>query len=313
MELSTFKKRLHTALLERGIPEDKAATGVAGVTRNLTEERKKAIEKISSDADFMRFADSVADRIKHQINAGAPKRSKSNAPADIALTTEMPTRAEMKRSPTVPSPSAETVKNRDNATAEFAPLKRAYVAPKAKAAPAATNPPKPKHELDEDEAIETARPKPRFAGKKTNPDTIRYSDPSGERTFKLVLLCGIPLWIIGAAALVMFFGACYAAVIGLIVMCLAAMILVVTSGVGVSLIGLIYGGIKLFTVLPEGLYEMGLAAIICGCTMLISIILYNLGIRFLPLLFAPLKSFVLFTVDKIIDLYYYIKKECYKR
>ncbi len=358
MELNEFKKSLHDALVARGIDNDKAEAGVAGVTKNLTEARRQAIDKIKSDADLGRFADSVADRIRRQADTTAREKTPVIIPADTAeVTANVPTKAPAKKTtgekpkssaaadgaaqtaapakeakaasgdkPAAPAKEAKTAPGdkatapiraaKDNRTTEFSPVVRApkkaapvssatqRPAPKAAPKPA----PAPAAHDDEEEAIATKKKAP-----KKTVENVKYANPAGDRTFKLVLLCGIPIWALAAAILILFFGGLYATVIALILICLIGMIAVVIGGVAVTLVGLIYGGIKLFSVMPEGLYEIGLAAVILGGTMLIGIVLYNLALRFLPQLFSPLKSFVLWTVDRIIDLYYIIKKECYKR
>ena len=62
--------------------------------------------------------------------------------------------------------------------------------------------------------------------------------------------------------------------------------------------------------MPIGLFEIGLGIVIAGVTMLVSILLYNLAVRLITKLFKPVKLLARFVNDKLIDLYYTIKKEC---
>ena len=114
---------------------------------------------------------------------------------------------------------------------------------------------------------------------------------------------------IGIGALV---GLCGAAsmlvyiLISVLIVSLVAL-LVALSGIGCvgTLAGLIYGIVKLFSVLPEGLYEIGLALVILGITIAAGIGIYNLAIRIIPMLW---KLFTKFLNQKKTDLRVYLNK-----
>ena len=101
---------------------------------------------------------------------------------------------------------------------------------------------------------------------------------------------------VGYAALAVLIGfaavAVYALIAALIAALVGLLVAVAVAGVIATLAGLIYGIIKLFSVTPEGLYEIGLALIILGVTLAASIGLYNLAIRIVPMLWKRLTIFL---------------------
>ena len=78
----------------------------------------------------------------------------------------------------------------------------------------------------------------------------------------------------------------------LITALVALLVCVAVAGCIATLAGLIYGIIKLFSVTPEGIYEIGLALIILGVTLAASIGLYNLAIRIVPILWKRTTIFL---------------------
>ena len=136
--------------------------------------------------------------------------------------------------------------------------------------------------------------------------------PKGKKIFWISLACLSPLLLILGLAFLAFFGALYALAFILIVGSLALMALIVAGGSAVAIVGLIYGVIRLFSVPSEGLYEIGLGIIIIGISTLVAILLYNLALRLMPFLIKKIGVFFKFCTKKIIQLYHYLRKECYK-
>lgn len=93
---------------------------------------------------------------------------------------------------------------------------------------------------------------------------------------------------------------------------IASIIAVVAVGSAISLVGVIYGIVQLFTSLPTGLYEIGLGVITAGVVMLLGILLYNFAIRLVPILFKQVLKLFKFTLKKVKLLFNYFRKECAK-
>lgn len=83
------------------------------------------------------------------------------------------------------------------------------------------------------------------------------------------------------------------ALIALLIACLVTILVAIAAiGCVATLAGLIYGVIKLFSVVPEGIYEIGLALLILGITLAVSISLYNLAVRIVPILWTKFTAYV---------------------
>ncbi|MBQ3099865.1 MAG: hypothetical protein IJC50_02630 [Clostridia bacterium] len=107
-------------------------------------------------------------------------------------------------------------------------------------------------------------------------------------------------------------GVLYTAVSVVIAALIAVVVAIVGVGTALALVGLIFGIIKCFSVLPVGLYEIGLAVAVTGVTMLVSVLVYNLAVRLVPKLYSLLSSLGAWVWYNIQKLYYFCKKECDK-
>lgn len=107
-------------------------------------------------------------------------------------------------------------------------------------------------------------------------------------------------------------GVLYAAVSSVIAALVAVVVAIVGIGTALALVGLIFGIIKCFSVLPVGLYEIGLAVVISGITMLVSVLVYNLAVRLIPKFYSLLSRLARWVWYNIQKLYYLCKKECDK-
>ncbi len=127
--------------------------------------------------------------------------------------------------------------------------------------------------------------------------------------FILTLPITLPLFLTVCA----FFGILYVAVTALIVAFAGATIGVVACGTALALVGIIYGATQCFKALPIGLFEIGVGIVIGGITMLVSVLLYNISIRFVPRLYKLVNLFGGWVFGGIGQLYTNIKKECGKK
>ena len=65
--------------------------------------------------------------------------------------------------------------------------------------------------------------------------------------------------------------------------CIAVLIVFVTVGALVSLVGIVYGVVQLITgQVPVGLFEVGLGVIVGAAVMFVGILVYNFAVRFIP-------------------------------
>ena len=122
---------------------------------------------------------------------------------------------------------------------------------------------------------------------------------------------------IGYTALAVLIGitafAVYALIAVLIGALVALLVGVAVAGCIATLAGLIYGIIKLFSVTPEGIYEIGLALVIFSITLAASIGLYNLAIRIVPMLWKRLTIFLKEKLEQYRAFLNDVRTECNER
>lgn len=130
----------------------------------------------------------------------------------------------------------------------------------------------------------------------------------GTPLFWVLFILTLPITVPIFATIWTLFGIMYVVVTALIVGFVGAMVAVVGIGTALTLVGLIFGIIKCFSQLPIGLFEIGFAVAIAGVTMLVSVLIYNLAVRFIPRLYSLIAHFARFVWDSIVGLYYFCKK-----
>ncbi|MBO5648998.1 MAG: hypothetical protein J6S76_03695, partial [Clostridia bacterium] len=135
----------------------------------------------------------------------------------------------------------------------------------------------------------------------------------GVRRFRLIFWISLPFVI----ALLLAYAAVAIGLIAgmaLLVACaVAALVAWVAVGALVALIGIIYGVSQIFLVMPIGLFELGIGVATIGVTMLVGILLYNFAVRLLPYLIRKFIALQGTLKLFLVDLYYYVKGECYRR
>jgi len=280
MELNVFMKDLEDALIKRGISPDVAEKHVHTLQRTFTDDDLREIKNINSPDEVEEIAESIATLLKkNKIKA----RSTQTPP---------------------PAPSAPPMREEAaKAQEEEEPLQ-----PKSAPRPAAPtyDPPRRRNRttrtpdpiyLDEDEYYDEYK--------------VKKSD-KGFYIFWLGFILTLPITIALGAALFGLFIGVFVALSALIVGLVAGLIGLVAVGAGVSLVGIIFGITQLFSFMAAGLYEIGLGVIVIGAVMLVSILLYNIAIRFLPWIIRLVASLLRFTCGKIRDLFVFVRRECYK-
>lgn len=119
-----------------------------------------------------------------------------------------------------------------------------------------------------------------------------------KKEYRKIVLKNIPTLLavyfaIGLVSLVV-----YTLIALLITALLCVLVSVIVVGSVGSLAGLIYGVIKLFSIVPEGIFEIGFALVIAGVTLALCICIYNLSVRAAPILW---KKFTAYLKDGILS------------
>lgn len=301
MDLSVFKRSLCDALVKRGVAPDIAQHHVSALIKTFTDDDIAEISAYSA-ANTTLAVDSIADSISEVLigKDAATAQKSENAPALVAHDDAVTAQFSAQRP-------------RSTRTAVKEEPKRTSAEPKR-------SEPRPSHQRpaasEQKKQAPVRKPAPKAA------DTAQRRDPKpkpkavgnedGKKKFWTIFWCVSPITAFLAILFYALFGFMYAAVAVFIVALVAALIAVIAAGSVISLISFIYGIIKLFSVMPEGTYEIGLGFVVMGITMFVGIALYNIAVRLLPLVFPCIKKLYGYTIIQIKTLYYYLKEECCK-
>jgi Na+/melibiose symporter and related transporters len=306
MNKNELLEYLQSGLIERGIDPATAARHVANFGTTLTEADEKEINAIENLSDLAEVIDGMADNLKQraQLKKPAPPPQQNRTAADNDKSGDMmtadtavidvytPPPAQVRITPPEPQ-NTRLSDDRVQHTQDFA-----VPAQKNTQTGNATNQPTVYNYDDEDD-YEEEKPK---APVSTKGKLIFW----GAVVLTLPLTAGIFLGVSG-----IFFGviaAFGASIAGL----MAGLIGMVAAGSAVSLVGIIYGITQLFVTFPIGLYEIGLGVIITGFIMFAGLLIYNFAIRLLPFLIKHIFRLYKRIAGKMIDLFNYIKGECYR-
>lgn len=135
---------------------------------------------------------------------------------------------------------------------------------------------------------------------------------TGKWTFIAGFVILFPCVAIVVAGFTALFITLFAAVIALVLLFSVALVAAAAGGAALSIVEIGYGVIKLYDVVPVGLYEMGLGIIVGGAALLISILLYNYIVRLAPFLFKKLFKLYVFLWKQFVRFINYVKGACYK-
>ncbi|MBQ8186090.1 MAG: hypothetical protein IJ037_04370 [Clostridia bacterium] len=294
MELNIFMRELESALIERGISGETAKKHVSNLRRTFTSDDLSEIEAIQSGSEIEQLADSIS-LILQRSTRSAVQQSQAD---DI-------TPSPQPQKPAAPKQHPQTAQNPRSAAPSDRAVQQRPVSRPAPAVPPQEAPaPKPKRQQieipdDDDDEYYTYAP-----GKDV---TTR-----GMLLFWVGLFLTLPLTLGLAAVLFGAFAVLFVGLAALIVGLIAALIVVAACGAGVSLVGIIFGITQLFTFLAAGIYEIGLGVMVAGIVLFVSILLYNIAIRFLPWLISVLGNFLGWICGKIKTLFFVVRRECYK-
>lgn len=140
---------------------------------------------------------------------------------------------------------------------------------------------KPVHILDEDDTdVEEFFPYDKKKRMKKNDSEKKQGN---EWLYVAILVITIPIVVaLLAVSLVLYLGFWVVLALAMIA-CIAVLVVFVTAGAVVSLVGIVYGVVQLITgQIPVGMFEVGLGIIVGAATMFVGILVYNFAVRFIP-------------------------------
>lgn len=143
--------------------------------------------------------------------------------------------------------------------------------------------------------------------------TIYEDNAHPNLTFWLLFILLAPAGILAAAVFLGIYIAILAALAGVILVIVGAVVAI--SGVGslISIASLLYGATQVISV-PRyvGLYEIGFGLLVGGITMFAGIALYNIALRLVPFIYSKLLKLIGFTVRKLRAIFKKSRKGCEK-
>lgn len=135
--------------------------------------------------------------------------------------------------------------------------------------------------------------------------------PSGT-IFWVLCAVSLPITLPLALAGIAVFAGGWLGLLGLIIGSIALLVCGAAVGTALALVGIIYGISQLFSVVPIGLYELGLGIMIGSVVMFAGILLYNFAIRLLPLIMRLWGRLFRYVCGRIRVLFGFLRKECAK-
>lgn len=114
-----------------------------------------------------------------------------------------------------------------------------------------------------------------------NNDSVKK--PGNEWLYVAILVVTLPIVVaLIAISLVLYLGFWIVFALAMIA-CIAVLVVFVTAGAIVSIVGIVYGVVQLITgQIPVGMFEVGLGVIVGAAVMFIGILVYNFAVRFIP-------------------------------
>lgn len=117
--------------------------------------------------------------------------------------------------------------------------------------------------------------------------------------FWIVFAIALPIVIALSLFMVALYIAFWIALAVVMIGIVAVLILFVTAGVIITLVGLVYGAIQLIKGnTPVGMFEIGLAVVVGAVVMFVGILVYNVAIRLIPFLMKMLAKLLAFAFRK---------------
>lgn len=277
MELNIFVHELRKALVERGIPEETAAKHVSNLSRSFTSDDLSEIDAISSVDEVNQLADSISVILARSRKPNTAQSASASAPIQT------------------PVPSSHERHEHTERPERLEPIKRSE--PVQKQVKPKKQPVKSRYDDDNDF----------FEYSPEHPPSTK-----GMLVFWVGLFLTLPISIGIVAIIFGAFAAVFIGLAGLIVAGVALLAGVVAAGAGISLVGIIFGITQLFSFAAAGIYEIGLGVMVAGAALFVSVLIYNLSIRFFPWVITLVGNLMGFVFSKLKEAFFSIRRECYK-
>ena len=263
MEVKAFLISFEKSLIEDGFSSESARHHTLKIAKSLKDSDKAKIHAMQSTAPVKRMASSYAAKIK----------SFNKTEEVVDTESDTVTIARQFSESTATSPDFKTGSLEANTKDDVTVKVRYETSTKTKIQ---------KTEHATTQKIDVVKQKDK---------KVRLTPEGRSRYLKWSFSSGLSVW---AGAALFAAASLFVYILISVLITSLVVILVAFAAIGVvgTLAGLIYGIIKLFSVVPEGIYEIGLALVILAVTMAVGIGLYNLAVRIVPILWKRYTSYV---------------------
>ena len=292
MQIKTFLISFENSLIANGFSPESARRHTLKIAKSLKETDKNKIHAMENGDDVVKMADNYSARIKA---LSAREHVVENSQDTATVSTEFRGSVadhESGRSPVKTAVKEETVEDVNELDDPDEIIINKKNSKKQS---------KKEKEKDKDESKKVTKTAHAVtqkvdAVKKNKKVELTETGKKNYRKWLMSKGVGVLAGLIFAYIGVFFVYALIALLISLLV---AFLVIIAAIGCIGTLAGLIYGVITLFSVVPEGIYEIGLALVIMAVTLALSIAVYNLAVRVVPILW---KRFSQFLKEKRTDL-----------
>ncbi len=141
---------------------------------------------------------------------------------------------------------------------------------------------------------------------------MEYEGETGGPLFWVTFILALPFALALGLVVLALFVAAFAALSALMVASIAALAAVAAAGTAFTLVALVYGIVQALSVLPIGLYEIGIGVTAGAAVLFVSILLYNFAVRLIPFTMKQLARFFGWTARSLKVLFIYLKGACAK-
>ncbi len=277
MEIKSFLIKFENSLISNGFSPESARRHTLKIAKSLKETDKNKIHSMNSDDTVVKMADNYASRIKalsareHVVENDQNTETISNKFSEAVESQKVAD----ERSGTGTA-LAERDGNDENEADDEVDVKKS----RKRGAKNDKRVTKTAHAVTQ--KIDSVKKK----NKK-----VELTE-SGKRYYRkwlmskgMLIFSGLIIAYIGVLLVYM--------LIALLISILVAFLVAVAAiGCIGTLAGLIYGIITLFSAVPEGIYEIGLALVIMAVTLAFSIAIYNLAVRVVPILWKRFTQYL---------------------
>lgn len=306
MEKNTFLEKFVRCLITGGVPRDTALSVTKRLSSNFTERDLERIGNMKDDSDVERisraYIKKLTDRMPRPEQQSIVDAAKYNGDDTAAFTARI--------SPVTP-PVEENTAPRDT-TRSFDQVKRSPGTPPRIDGDTVTRNPKNdadnmestgqyrkvtkktviiRNDRDSDITVTEKTETRKIGAVKKLPAKVPLTT-EGKKEYSREIMKRSPFICAVGVLSVIGITVSYVGIALLITLFIALMIFFTVAGCVGGIAGIVYGIVKLFSVVPEGIYEIGLALVIFGVLVALAIFSYNMAIRLIPKLWMKLTGYI---------------------